>query len=85
MYIDVPMLAFYCLARNNGIINKSSTESIFLSSNPMFPESTIWEMERFDSISRDGSILTTKVFRDNNWLNATVPGTAHMTLISNYI
>lgn len=75
----------YLNAQAPGLSIRSSSQSIFLSSNESFAENSRWQMKRYGAVSADGGIISSKNYHAVNWLPATVPGTVLTSLVNDKI
>jgi len=79
------MYIFKLNAQVPGLSIRSSDQSIFLSSNKSFTGNSDWRIRRYDSVSAAGSVVSSKIFNDNDWMEAVVPGTVLTSLVKNKV
>jgi len=63
----------------------SSTQSIFLNSNPAFGENSNWQLKKFDSLDAGGAQISQPGMQGKGWSKAIVPGTVLTSLVENQV
>ncbi|MCL6220553.1 glycoside hydrolase family 2 protein [Zunongwangia pacifica] len=64
----------------------SSQQSLFLNSNPDFPNTVQWQLKKYDSLAAGGKEISSPANKNRaGWMNAIVPGTVLTSLVANNV
>ncbi|WP_028296010.1 glycoside hydrolase family 2 protein [Olivibacter sitiensis] len=70
-------------AQTHSLSKPSSTQSVFLNSNPAYGETQAWRLQKAADVGADGTEISSLSYQDKDWMDAVIPGTVLTSLVAN--